>query len=87
MHHGGLKLTLNTCTDPRLLDVGCAMDVLPALPPADNDDRAERAKATGTDPTLLVPMLVPPSGKRCISVASAGKPDDKRSIGDMDVSG
>ena len=48
MRHSTLELTMNTYTDPRLLDVAGALDALPALPPIDRPD-AQRAKATGTD--------------------------------------
>lgn len=48
MRHSTLELTMNTYTDPRLLDVAGALDVLPALPPISRPD-AQRAKATGTD--------------------------------------
>jgi integrase len=48
MRHSTLELTMNTYTDPRLLDVAGALDALPALPPIDRPD-AERARATGTD--------------------------------------
>lgn len=60
MRHSTLELTMNTYTDPRLLDVAGAMDTLPSLPL--DDGPAERAAATGTDPGELVPMLVPTTG-------------------------
>ncbi len=109
MRHSTVDLTMNTYTDPRLLDVAGALDVLPSLPLADEPE-SERQRATGTTgrtessgrvrgldatadgrrterqqttpgraepgengPTSLVPMLVPNSGKRCISGASTDK--------------
>ncbi len=48
MRHSTLELTMNTYTDPRLLDVAGALEALPALPPIDRPD-AQRVKATGTD--------------------------------------
>jgi len=47
MRHSTLELTMNTYTDPRLLDVAGALDALPALPLDDRTD-AQQAKATGT---------------------------------------
>src|SRR5687767_9608163 len=34
MRHSKLDLTMNVCTDPKLLDVARAVNALPALPPA-----------------------------------------------------
>jgi len=42
-------------TDPKLLDVRGALDVLPALPLGGADD--DQAKATGTDAGALAPTL------------------------------
>ena len=47
MRHSTLELTMNTYTDPRLLDVAGALDVLPALP-LDAGPGAERQRATRT---------------------------------------
>jgi len=47
MRHSTLELTMNTYTDPRLLDVAGALDVLPALPVDDRPD-TQQARATGT---------------------------------------
>ena len=71
MRHSKLDLTMNVYTDPRLLDVAGAMDVLPSLPI--DDPGRERAKATGTDPRKHVPVLVPDSGNVRGDLANAGK--------------
>lgn len=47
MRHGSLDLTMNTYTDPRLLDVAGALDVLPDLP-LHGGPIADRQRATGT---------------------------------------
>jgi len=46
MRHSTLDLTMNTYTDPRLLDVAGALNVLPSRP-LDDGPNTERAKATG----------------------------------------
>jgi len=69
MRHTDPSLTMGIYTDPALLDVAGAMDVLPDLP---LDDGRDRAKATGTDARTLVPVLVPPPGNQRTSEASAG---------------
>jgi integrase len=46
MRHGDINLTMTTYTDPKLLDVHGALDVLPALPLDGRHD--ERQEATGT---------------------------------------
>ncbi len=74
MRHSKLDLTMNIYTDPRLLDVAGAMDVLPYLP-LDDDPNTQRAKATGTDPRTLVPLLVPTTGNQSTGGATADKTD------------
>ena len=67
MRHSTIDLTMNTYTDPKLLDVAGAMEALPTLPLVDGRQREAAAlSATGTDhstPSPLVPLLVPTSGK------------------------
>ena len=85
MRHSSLDLTMNTYTDPKLLDVQGAMDSLPALnlsPELPTRDR-KTLKATGTDPSQfesLVPTLVPTLGKsspsRTFPVISSTQADD-----------
>ena len=77
MRHSTLDLTMNTYTDPRLLDVAGAMDVLPLLP-LDDRPSTERAKATGTDAAALVPVLVPTTGNQSISGPTADTPANGR---------
>jgi len=72
MRHSSLDLTMNTYTDPRLLDVAGALDALPALPLTGGPHR-ERVRATGTDPASLVPTLVPANGNQSPDAASPGK--------------
>ena len=63
MRHSTLELTMNTYTEPRLLDVAGALDVLPGLPLCDRPD-VQQARAAGTDSgSFLVPDLGPTSGK------------------------
>ncbi len=76
MRHSVLELTMNTYTDPKLLDVAGALNVLPDLP-LDDGPQAEHQKATGTDGRKLVPMLVPNAGSRC----TTRTPADKSGVG------
>ncbi|MGD8452204.1 MAG: tyrosine-type recombinase/integrase [Phycisphaerae bacterium] len=86
MRHSTIELTMNTYTDPRLLDVAGALDALPALPPIGRPD-AQRAKATGTDGrSFLVPTLVPDSGNACTNGSQAGTSGDDRPSGRAAVS-
>jgi len=48
MRHSSIELTMNTYTDPKLLDVQGALDALPALPLDGGDGSAPEA-ATGTE--------------------------------------
>ncbi len=70
MRHSSLEMTMNVYTDPRLLDVAGALDVLPALP---LDGGPHVAIATGTDARTLVPTLVPTAGNLSTNGATAGK--------------
>jgi integrase len=75
MRHSSIDLTMNTYTDPRLLDVAGAMDALPALPLDGDTPKREHAKATGTDGNsaspFLVRNLVPTTGNRRTQLANA----------------
>jgi hypothetical protein len=69
MRHSSIDLTMNTYTDPKLLDVAGALDSLPLLPLKKEppDEVALVLSATGTDqnpPSPLAPMLAPISDKR-----------------------
>lgn len=80
MRHGALELTIQTCTDPKLLDVVGALKVLPE-PPLDDSPLPERQRSTGTDgrrdvlqaSDSLVPTGVPNAGNSCTSRANADR--------------
>ena len=72
MRHSTIDLTMSTYTDPRLLDVAGALDVLPSLP-LDDGPHAQRVKATGTEARTLVPLLVPTPGNHSTNRAIADK--------------
>jgi len=72
MRHSTIDLTMSTYTDPRLLDVAGALDVLPSLP-LGNGPHTQQAKATGTEARTLVPLLVPTPGNRSTNRAIADK--------------
>ena len=60
LRHSDIKLTMETYTDPKLLDVKGALDALPRLPLSDAPSpQREAAKATGTEGKL--PNLVAPA--------------------------
>ena len=87
MRHSDVNLTMNTYTDPKLLDVAGAMDALPALPlGVDPSSEAGTMRATGIDNSrgsLLVPLLVPTTGKTSTSEST---PDNWASWGDPRLS-
>src|SRR5207248_3080499 len=72
MRHSDIKLTMNVYTDPRLLDVLGALDVLPALPL--DADRGQAAAAMGTD-DRETRTLAPTSDKPGQGLSIAGNPD------------
>lgn len=63
MRHSTIDLTMNTYTDPRLLDVHGALEVLPSLPLDGGDTENQRATGTngGGEPAkpALAPVLAP----------------------------
>jgi hypothetical protein len=66
MRHSDIRLTMGVYTDPRLLDVRGALDVLPALFLDGGTAERQAMRATGTDSTrndlgqsLLAPMVAP----------------------------
>ena len=71
MRHSTIELTMKTYTDPQLLDVHGAMDVLPDLP-LNSSAETERQRATGTvgGPSLTSP-LTSVSGNQGISPSVA----------------
>jgi integrase len=81
MRHSDIRLTMETYTDPKLLDVRGALDVLPALPLDGGGAAAEAARATGTDAALartLAPVLAPTSDKPGKSESIADKTGGER---------
>ena len=88
MRHSTIDLTMNTYTDPKLLDVAGAIEALPALPlrPEDGQFDSARiaARATGTDdstPSPLVPLLVPTHGKTRVLQSTLVK-ESNRAVAD-----
>src|SRR5262249_15054709 len=80
-------LTMNTYTDPRLLDVAGALNALPLLPLYDRP-QSERQRATGTnDASPLVPTLVPTPGNSATGVPLADKTTGNRAEVGTAVSG
>ncbi len=89
MRHSTINLTMNTYTDPRLLDVQGALDSLPSLPLGShpNGKEKQRAQATGTEgasnwrPDLVAPTVALATDFRSHSgsfpVIASGK-DDRR---------
>ena len=80
MRHSDIRMTMETYTDPKLLDVRGALDALPMLPLHDGQaNMMEQVRATGTNDlrqSPLAPMLAPNPGKRVqtgsIAVKMAG---------------
>jgi hypothetical protein len=77
MRHSDIRLTMQTYTDPKLLDMSGALALLPAMPlTAEQSTTVESAKATGTDdlgPIPFAPRFAPTLDKRGKSGASADK--------------
>src|SRR5262249_48154538 len=77
MRHSDIDLTMNTYTDPRLLDVHGAVQALPELPlNAGQSSIPQIVKATGTDslPLCAVAPVVAPTSD--ISSNSVAIPDN-----------
>jgi len=72
MRHSTMALTMNTYTDPRLLDVAGAMDALPALPLDGPKDKRQKATGTFGKAGALAPPLAPTLAHSGASVATAG---------------
>ncbi len=83
MRHSTIGLTMNTDTDPKLLDVYGALDSLPSLNlDASTSSERQTMRATGTDDqdamldarhpvSLVAPVVAPNIGKRGQSVSFA----------------
>jgi Phage integrase family len=69
MRHSKIDLTMNVYTDPRLLDVAGAVDLLPALPLSVSSvvSSLERQRATGTidRQSLVAPTVAPAVVNSC----------------------
>ena len=82
MRHSDPALTANVYTDPKLLDVAGALNVLPTLPLKDNG-MMDHQKGTGTHGRVdsspqgigssLVPVLVPTRDNSCIYRSTGDK--------------
>jgi integrase len=59
MRHSTIDLTMNVYTDPRLLDVHGALDVLPGLPLVGGGEEQQRATGTAGLKGALAPGLAP----------------------------
>ena len=70
MRHSKIDLTMNTYTDPRLLDVAGAMDALPPLPLGAKPAAPELQRATGTDDRTLVAPTVAPNAVHLVQPVS-----------------
>ena len=70
MRHSDVNLTMNTYTDPKLLDVAGAIEALPGLPLVGREaSEAAAVRATGTDNSAacqFAPKFAPTTGKPCI---------------------
>jgi hypothetical protein len=93
MRHSDIRLTMNTYTDPALLDVRGALDVLPTLPLAGNAPAGEAVRATGTGGILdnlvplVAPTVAPTSDNRSATLSLAGDPARSDVRQALDVSG
>jgi integrase len=80
MRHSDIKLTMNVYTDPALLDVRGALDVLPPLPLGGELPEKEALQATGTDGDsrhgvhLVAPTVAPTPDNSSTILATAGNP-------------
>jgi hypothetical protein len=75
MRHGKLDLTMNVYTDPKLLDVRRALDVLPTLPLDGGFGQPEVARPTGTEGALVPAIILP----------IIGNPDNRSQTGPIAV--
>jgi integrase len=94
MRHSTLDLTMNVYTDPKLLDVGGALDALPPLPLQGDHREGETVLATGTDgeaartlAPLLAPTLAPTADNRGPTLSVSGNPSSADVSDTLAVSG
>src|SRR5262245_37803711 len=74
MRHSDIKLTMNVYTDPALLDVCGALDVLPALPLDVGTQEAASMTGTDGDARKFAPGFAPTGYKPTQTGAAADKP-------------
>ena len=90
MGHASIELTMNTYTDPKLLDRAGAMEVLPDLP---LDPETDWQRAIGTDGNTetaarkFAPLFALTDGNPCNSPAIADKTTDGRAATGSVISG
>ena len=70
MRHSSVDLTMNTYTDPRLLDLAGAVEKLPDL---SLESESQELKATGTDGEIPKGTLAPAADFSCPSGANTDK--------------
>ena len=78
MRHSSIDLTMNTYTDPKLLDVQGAMELLPDLPLVDHPPEINQATGTHGGASLLAPTLAPVLAPKADKSSTAGSTVDKR---------
>jgi integrase len=77
MRHSTIDLTMNVYTDPKLLDVGAALDALPALPLGGGQAEGDALQVTGTDggtARTLAPTLAPTADNSGPTLSFPGEP-------------
>ena len=77
MRHSSIDLTMNTYTDPRLLDVAGALDALPALP-LDPEQEAQELRKTGTTDSQRDPRTTYDRPKSAAQAGEMERPDGKQ---------
>jgi integrase len=90
MRHSTLDLTMNVYTDPKLLDVGGALDALPPLPLERGQAEGEAVQATGTDDgeaRTVAPAVAPTTDNRSPKPSLSGNPSSDDVQASLAVSG
>jgi hypothetical protein len=93
MRHSDIRLTMNTYTDPALLDVRGALGALPALPLDCDAAEGEAVRATGTGGImdkavrLVAPTVAPTPDNRGTTLSFPGNPTGADVPNTLDVSG
>ena len=87
MRHSDPHLTANVYTDPKLLDVHGALDVLPALPLDGGDSEQQRATGTADASAEFAPGFAPEADKSSKSRSSGdnGQTGRPNRAGESDV--